>query len=60
VLQDDCVFLNHGAFGGVLKEALETAQVCALVVILIANPPFKKLCFHHLDTYRFDLVCYDA
>ncbi|KAH3729468.1 hypothetical protein DPMN_055439 [Dreissena polymorpha] len=26
LLEDDCVFLNHGAFGGVLKEALQTAQ----------------------------------
>jgi len=26
-LQDECVFLNHGAFGGVLKDALLTAQV---------------------------------
>lgn len=26
LLEDDCVFLNHGAFGGVLKEALEVAQ----------------------------------
>lgn len=25
-LEDDCTFLNHGAFGGVLKEAMETAQ----------------------------------
>lgn len=25
--QDECVFINHGAFGGVLKDALETAQV---------------------------------
>ncbi|XP_052808847.1 uncharacterized protein LOC128237389 [Mya arenaria] len=25
-LEEDCVFLNHGAFGGVLREALETAQ----------------------------------
>ncbi|KAK7107905.1 hypothetical protein V1264_015735 [Littorina saxatilis] len=26
LLEDDCTFLNHGAFGGVLKEALKVAQ----------------------------------
>ncbi|XP_052087446.1 uncharacterized protein LOC127724505 [Mytilus californianus] len=25
-LEEDCTFINHGAFGGVLKEAMETAQ----------------------------------
>ncbi|VDI67180.1 Hypothetical predicted protein [Mytilus galloprovincialis] len=25
-LEDDCTFINHGAFGGVLKQAMETAQ----------------------------------
>ncbi|XP_039253741.2 uncharacterized protein LOC120330848 isoform X1 [Styela clava] len=25
-LEDECIFLNHGAFGGVLKEALEYSQ----------------------------------
>ncbi|XP_071135733.1 uncharacterized protein [Mytilus edulis] len=25
-LEEDCTFINHGAFGGVLKQAMETAQ----------------------------------
>ena len=26
-LQEECIFLNHGAFGAVLKEVLHAAQV---------------------------------
>lgn len=28
--QENCTFLNHGAFGGTLREAMEVAQVVNL------------------------------
>lgn len=37
-LEDKVTFINHGAFGGVLREALETTQKCQ---IYVENQPLR-------------------
>lgn len=54
-LEDDCTFLNHGAFGGVLKEAMETAQKWQIYTERQPLRFFDRELIPHLDVTQLTL-----